>query len=608
MLIKNFRIKNHKSFIDSGKLGFSSGINIIVGKNNSGKSALLESFTIEGFSGHPHRSSKVLPKESSPQNHFTDVDVEYSIDGSEIFDHLLNSDQGGSFPLLDGTYYKGRNPEDYRLILDQYFTSKNVPIFHSITKNLGGNSINYSHEPCIRLFQPPYTNGGKTFASAHLVRRKDFSGYNIVQIYPEQDSNQDIGAQIGPKLSRRIYKFDAERLKIGICNVGHSTTLKPDASNLPEVLNNLHNNKPKLYQTYNDYIRQIFPEIKFVGVKNIPGSKIEIFVQTDEDERLDLTFQLSECGTGLSQALAILYVALSEREPRVIIIDEPNSFLHPGATKSLLGILSTFSQHQYIISSHSAEVFKVPGVSTLKLVSKIDGVSQVKELNYQQVEETKECLLELGIEISDILSSDQNVWVEGPTEKHCFPLILRKTSEWKDFTTSFMPVKNTGDFDGKRSKLAIDIYKRMTEGNLVLPSRTCFIFDREERSSTEIQDFERMGVKFIPRKMYENYLVHVDAISEVLRTEGYEVDLREVVQDWISQHKANWESDKRNDNRDFNKDVNGAKLLSELFSNITGTKTEYNKILHGKRLTEWILEHDPTHFEELSSFLQSIVS
>ena len=39
MRIKSFRVRNYKSFEDSGVHGLFTGFNVIVGQNNSGKTA-----------------------------------------------------------------------------------------------------------------------------------------------------------------------------------------------------------------------------------------------------------------------------------------------------------------------------------------------------------------------------------------------------------------------------------------------------------------------------------------------------------------------------------------------------------------------------------------
>src|SRR6059058_1643718 len=74
---------------------------------------------------------------------------------------------------------------------------------------------------------------------------------------------------------------------------------------------------------------------------------------------------LSDSGTGVAQVIAILAAVLT-RTYAVIVIDEINSFLHPAAAKALIRILKTeHGDHQYIISTHSAEVISASQPNSL---------------------------------------------------------------------------------------------------------------------------------------------------------------------------------------------------------------------------------------------------
>lgn len=613
MIIKQFQLTNHKGFLDSEKMEFYPGINIIAGKNNSGKSALLEALSIDSFTNIPHKSSAMYPRETSPRITAGSIQVKYEVPGYFIKDWLLSQTQSLGIPLPEEVYNPNLTAEAYRPLIETFFRSENIPIeLHATTTNGNAPQWNQDIFPAIKLYKPVITHHQQQqYVQIFIQSNPTKSDYIISSIQRNARVVSEMGFHIGPSLHRRIYKFDAERFNIGVCNIGTTILLAKNASNLPEVLNNLSSRSPQAYAQYNSLVQKIFPEIKYIGVKPISSGQVEIFIRTDEIERDDLTFKLSECGTGLSQVLAILYVAFSNREPKVIIIDEPNSFLHPGATKTLLGILSTFKQHQYIISSHSADIFKTPGVSSLKLVTKTNNVSSVKSLSLLEVNQTKECLLELGIEISDILASDKNIWGEGPTEKHCFPLILRKLKDWKDFTTSFLSTKSTGDFEGKGARLAMDIYNRMTSGNLILPSKTLFIFDPEERTPTEIEDLKRRGAEFLPRRMYENYLIHPAAIKSALSELGENKISNEVIQSWLNNNGQKFvpkEARSKLTALDipFLQQVNGAKLLQNLFQELTDGRQTYNKISTGIFLTDWILANSPDSLTELSSFLGDI--
>ena len=54
MWLKNIQLKNCKSFVDSGVLEFSSGINLLVGPNNAGKSIIIRAISVlQPLPNHP---------------------------------------------------------------------------------------------------------------------------------------------------------------------------------------------------------------------------------------------------------------------------------------------------------------------------------------------------------------------------------------------------------------------------------------------------------------------------------------------------------------------------------------------------------------------------
>ena len=55
MQIQWFRVFNYKRFRDSGPIRFEAGINVLVGQNDAGKTALVEALGLRNASV-PHRS------------------------------------------------------------------------------------------------------------------------------------------------------------------------------------------------------------------------------------------------------------------------------------------------------------------------------------------------------------------------------------------------------------------------------------------------------------------------------------------------------------------------------------------------------------------------
>jgi AAA15 family ATPase/GTPase len=85
--------------------------------------------------------------------------------------------------------------------------------------------------------------------------------------------------------------------------------------------------------TDNEFVQKVFPQIHRISIRPNPREpgqvQIVVWNEDPKKERIDLVVPLEECGTGLGQVLAILYVVLTADIGKAIIIDEPNSFLHP---------------------------------------------------------------------------------------------------------------------------------------------------------------------------------------------------------------------------------------------------------------------------------------
>ena len=129
--------------------------------------------------------------------------------------------------------------------------------------------------------------------------------------------------------------------------MGPGSTLESDASNLPLVLNFLQTKNMTRFQRFNEFVHLVFPEITQITVPAISNSHARILVWSIDpaSERDDLAVPLVQSGTGIGQVLAMLYVVLTSEDPRMIIIDEPQSFLHPGAIRKLFDIFKQHLQH-----------------------------------------------------------------------------------------------------------------------------------------------------------------------------------------------------------------------------------------------------------------------
>jgi hypothetical protein len=71
-------------------------------------------------------------------------------------------------------------------------------------------------------------------------------------------------------------------------------------------------------------------------------------------------------------------------------------------------------------------------------------------------------------------------------------------------------------------------------------------------------------------------------------------------------YKGSWDGNV-NDKK-WVSEVNAAKLLNDLFSDMTTSKLEYRKTTHSVAITQHLLENSPLHLQELISFLENIAN
>jgi hypothetical protein len=175
----------------------------------------------------------------------------------------------------------------------------------------------------------------------------------------------------------------------------------------------------------------------------------------------------------------------------------------------------------------------------------IDDESQVETVDRQTVQATVSILSEVGSRLSDVFGADRVLWVEGPTEERCFPLIIRKFCPIELPGTIVRHVFATGDFDARDKEKVISVYERLTTSQALIPPALGFIFDSDGRSLQKKEDLKKRAdarVFFLNRRLYENYLIHIGAICACLRSQTefhYDGDLEIDVEKWIIEHFSN---------------------------------------------------------------------
>ena len=626
MYISKFRVQNYKSFLDSGDIELKQGINVIVGKNNAGKTAFLEALS---FANHnePHKSLKnvdVIGKKTSDESKC-------------ILSIKLTNNDMVSFFQFDKLSIINNKYSIAKKKYDNNKTAKFANILVEVEKNFPKeiNNMFFGQEEtlikCIRLggnvriqFFSCFGNYNPTFqhpVTDFVIDKKTgkFVKYNSSQ----KHANYRATSISKVNFASRIFCFRAERLNISSCSIGVSSSLRPNASNLAEVLSQLQAN-PNRFKRFNSYINKVFPNIHWISVHNRVNNNCEIMVWTIEyeKERHDLTVPLSKCGSGVSQVLAMLYVLMTSEFPQVIIIDEPQSFLHPSAIRKLLEIFKEFPQHQYIIATHSPTIIAASDPSTIHLLEIKDSCTEVMPIDINDTKQLRRSLLSIGARLSDVFGADSILWVEGETEEIAYKMIIRKILKQKSLMgMEILSVLSVDDLTtGKDRKKILKIYNKLCKGNGLIPPSVCFLFDRETQTIDDIKNIEQKTekkIRFLRKRMYENYLLNFDVICKLMnQINGFSNSTITPTQlnEWISENKDNkefWKGIKDNnikDSEDWTTQIDAAKFLERIFAHFSETRVEYRKTTHSILLTEMIIKESAQDLQEIADLLNDCIT
>jgi predicted ATPase len=599
MKILKFNLANYKSFRSSGWLDFSPGFTVVIGRNNSGKSALIESFRLVENNNHPHRMLSLPPEAPLDQQSF--VDFELSISGDELRNTLLTHGGDRSIPVSPQLRDDASNHEAALTIFD---TSKLSTLNLKAEFSSGLRSSSYpSHN---------HFKAEPNIAAKSVLVRGDRRTQSVTAHGISGNLNDDLPVLAHQAYPKNIYVFKAERLGVGKTDAVEATILRPDATNLAAVLGTWQGASVNRFAKYNEHITEILPSIQRVSVAMVQREfEIRVSQFDPKYERDDLAIPLQDCGTGVGQVLAILYVAMTVKSG-VIVIDEPNSFLHPGAAKKLIQILSNY-EHQYILATHSADLIATAKPGVVHLVKWEDGQSKVEQIDSGKVDDLRNVLVEIGVSFSDLFGYDRAIWVEGPTEEICFPLILERVLKRVELGLIFVAVRNTGDFEKKRDrkKLIWEIYEKLSSGGLLLPTAVSFSFDREDRIEQDIDDLRRQSkgrAHFISRLTYENYLLVPEAIAALVNSlprEGKPAMTPEGVTDWLKQNGgqfgAKWNGDIAD--IDWLAKVHAPQLLKKLLNELVSVGDNFEKTSHSKFLTLWLIDNRPDELAEIAQHI-----
>lgn len=262
-------------------------------------------------------------------------------------------------------------------------------------------------------------------------------------------------------------------------------------------------------------------------VESLLGVSIDAFSEggPQKSPELDVDdFLVDVNGAGIREALRIV-LDYEFENPQVLIVEEPEMHLHPALETSVARFLAKISNDcQVFIATHSTSFLDSSRTSAVFLVSKPrNGGSVVQQLS--SIESmVKQVPPELGIRISSLFMYDRLVFVEGPSDED----VIREWAERQGVNlglkgVGFVPLGGVGNLRYFAAEETLNFLSRRQVG-------LWFVIDRDERSELAMRDIQKKmdgkaSVLFLTKRQMENYLLDPRAVQLLIsEKQGVAID------------------------------------------------------------------------------------
>jgi hypothetical protein len=390
-------------------------------------------------------------------------------------------------------------------------------------------------------------------------------------------------------------------------------TLSSDGSNLTAVVATLFNNeRHKRFQVLENFIADVFPEIRYVEVTMGEGSPpvAEVFLTLKRGG--GLTVPLKQSGTGIEQALMLGTAVLTAPPNCLMLVDEPHAFLHPLAERKVLAFIRAHGEHQYVVATHSAAFLTSYPISHARLVTIEDDGSHIADAGAHRA-----ILDELGITAADLWASGAILWVEGSSDAAIADVVVEHLVPELGVTVRPMPDAIRHAARGKKyAKSALEVSSAVTDAITPTQVRMVFLFDADERSEVSKSDIEGVTdnqARFLSVREIENCLlskraIHADLYAQCALLQMPTPSAEEIAADFdsvvsltddVSLYPAGTAG------ADPSRVV-GSEVLQRLYRK--WTKSEYDKVHDGTRLARRVVALAPELLTPLMEVIRELGS
>jgi len=312
---------------------------------------------------------------------------------------------------------------------------------------------------------------------------------------------------ISDRWRSRVYKFDVHRQgtqrQRGISS---HNALAPSGENLPEVLLDMKTNDERRFDEVASIVADVVPEVgRLVARTNAAHVWVEF-----EDVVSGRRTNLVDVGTGVQQILLAAVIGCTADRHSLVLLEEPELHLHPGAQRKLLSHLQRWSENVCLLASTHSTIFldAVAEAGDVWSVERKDGDTTLHNASTTM----PDVLENLGVRPADVLGADGLLIVEGPSDRAIMECWM------PDLRARNISVQVAGGGDGARQA---DNLADWFSGLDTLVRPVVFLRDRDELGQHDVDKLQETGrVVVLDRREIENFLLDVDVLSSYLKSRG----------------------------------------------------------------------------------------
>ena len=524
MKINKIRIKNFRGIKNSGIIELGN-LNALVGKNDAGKSSILHA--IDEF----YNENKILEghRYFGAGDEATEIEIWFGGVELEAIPKVL-LDQDGYLHVKKKANSIGETYKQSIITLDfakteyknmfQMTTAKQGTIFRSLGKEVPDEM---NREVLFDLVNE-LVDIETSYVEEEYEIKSSMIKEIIKSLYPQfslflADTSLDTSTSSFQNQFKKIVTNAIEAHIQEFSNLQNEVDL---------TLTNEIRKIGQFMSTHYSGMMDLKPDITYEWQKLV---NFDVIMKDDQGYEINIANK----GTGIQRLFMVSYFQYlaeqtSENEKSYIfVIEEPETFLHPGAQRTLLDSLKRIAEvHQVIISTHSPVFASEIDNRNIIVATKINGESQ-----YSQGEGVSADLLvnELGVRASDnIVNSKLLVFVEGSNDVKFWNRIYRLVHghTYEEDKILFVP----GGGTELHNIAEMNLMSKLNRNFMVIVDKDAGAVDYEEKLhklERLISVVEAKGGEVIvlrKREIENYYSPHI--VKEMLEERGVEIEEFEI--------------------------------------------------------------------------------